>query len=103
MTISRSDGVSIVARLGTSTADTLLPSSSRFSTAFLLLVQLIQVIVQTDELLLPQAPIRLQPVIDVLEPCCDECAGTSLRVSPTRNQPRTLQHFQMLRDRRLAE
>src|ERR1700730_2867184 len=57
MTISRSDGIVTLALPHLPIVGFCL--SSRAPTAFLLLLQLAQVVVQTGELLLPEAPIRL--------------------------------------------
>src|ERR1700730_8489478 len=79
MTISRSVGIVTFALLDLSTAVLLL--SSRSPTAFLLLLQTAQVVVQTGELPFPEAPIRLQPLIDAPERRGDERAGTPLRIA----------------------
>ena len=62
-----------------------------------------QVAVQTGELLLPELPVRLQPVIDAPERRRDERTGTALRIAPARDQASAFEDLEMLGDRRLAE
>src|SRR5262249_55125336 len=101
MTISRADWVATVADLRSLIAAVWL--SSFAPTVFLLLLQPTQVVVQTGEPLVPQASIRLQPLVDAPERCRDERAGTPLRIAPARNEARAFEHFEVLGDGRLAE
>src|SRR5512144_423856 len=67
------------------------------------LLDLVEVIVEALELLLPEPAVRLQPVVDLLQRRRDEGARAALRIAPSRHQPRLLEHLEVLRDARLAE
>src|SRR5262245_48061564 len=64
----------------------------------LLLLQFAQIIVQTIETLLPDAPILLQPVGGVLEWTRLEPAGPPLRLTTAGDQAGALQHLEVLGD-----
>src|SRR5580692_8691256 len=101
MTISRSEGIVTLAVLVFSMADVCL--SPRASTSFLVLLQIAEVVIQTGELLLPEPPIRLQPVIDALEWCRDERAGTPLRIAAAHHEACAFEHLQVFGNRRLTQ
>src|SRR5260370_5069827 len=94
MTISRSDGVVTLA---------VFSLVFRASTACLLLFPVKQVIVEAGELLFPEAPIPLQPLLQPVAPCGDERARAPLRAAPTRHEPSALQDLEVVGDVRLAE
>src|ERR1700704_1079591 len=55
-----------------------------------------QIGVQPIEALLPELPVPLHPIGDVLERRCLEPAGPPLRLAAARDQPRGFQHLEML-------
>src|SRR5687768_5882028 len=60
-------------------------------------LKLVQVFVETVEALLPELPVVVEPIGDVLERRDFETAGTPLRLPPLSDQPGVLQHLQVLR------
>src|SRR5213592_1566671 len=93
MTISRSVGVVTVSWLLPLAPIALLLSSS---------LELLQVLVQPVVALLPEAAVPLGPLGDLLQRSCLEPGGPPLPLPASRDQPRALQHLQVLRDRREA-
>src|SRR6185503_1554308 len=65
----------------------------------LLRLQLLQISVEPVEAFLPKFPVILEPAVDILEGAWRDFAGSHLRVSRACDQPRPLQHFEMLGDR----
>src|SRR5262245_27604345 len=89
-TISRSEGnVSVIALF-------------LASTSLLLCLQLSQIFVEAVEALLPEAAVALEPVHRVLHRGRFQPARPPLRLAAARDQPRPLQHLEMLRHRRAA-
>src|SRR5712691_1181219 len=93
MTISRSDGVVTVSWLLSLPPIVLLLSST---------LELVQVLVQPVVALLPEAAVPLGPLGDLLERPRLEPGGPPLPLPAPRDQPRPLEHLQVLRDRRQA-
>src|ERR1700733_523309 len=60
-------------------------------------------LIQAVEAGLPKAAIRLQPIGDVLQGRTIEPTGSPLRRPSAGDQSGTLQHLEVLRDRRLAD
>src|ERR1700686_1329965 len=71
--------------------------------AFRLLLYFFQVLAQPIETLLPELPVSLHPVGHFLEPGRLEPTGTPLRFASLRDEPRALQHLEMLRNARKAQ
>src|SRR6266540_202481 len=93
MTISRSDGVVIVSLLLPLPPIALLLSSR---------LELLQVLLQPVVALLPEAAVPLGPLGDLLEWPRLEPGGPPLPLPASCDEPRPLQHLQVLRDRRQA-
>src|SRR6266542_3634041 len=93
MTISWSDGVVTVSALLALPPIALLLSST---------LELVQVLVQPVVALLPEAAVPLGPVGDLLEWPSLEPGGPPLPLPAPRDEPRPLEHLQVLRDRRQA-
>src|SRR6266545_2953197 len=93
LTISWSDGVVTVSALLALPPIALLLSST---------LELVQVLVQPVVALLPEAAVPLGPVGDLLEWPSLEPGGPPLPLPAPRDEPRPLEHFQVLRDRRQA-
>src|SRR5437867_12900715 len=89
MTISRSDGVVTVSPLLPLSVIAHLLSSS---------LDLVQVLVQPVVALFPEAPIPLGPLGDLPERPSLEPGGPPLPLPAPRDQPRPLEHLQVLRD-----
>src|SRR5262245_37288027 len=90
-TISRSEGnVSVIALF-------------LASTSLLLCLQLGQVLVEAVKALLPEAAVALQPVHPVLPRRRFQPARPPLRLAAALDQPRPLQHLEMLRHRGAAD
>src|SRR5579872_859856 len=68
----------------------------------ILFLQLPQIIVQSIEALLPELPVVFHPPRNVLQRTSLQPARSPLRFAPARNQPRSLEHLQMLGNRRHA-
>src|SRR5712691_6401489 len=92
VTISRSDGVVTVSWLLFPPIALLLSSS----------LELVQVLVQPVVALLPELAVALDPLVGLLQRPGLEPGGPPLPLPPPRDQPRPLQHLQVLRDRRQA-
>jgi hypothetical protein len=60
-------------------------------------------LVEPVEPLLPESPIRFEPIGDLLQCCPIELARTPLRFPAPGDQARAFQYFQMLGDCRLAD
>src|SRR6266508_4128900 len=93
MTISRSDGVVTVSLLLPLPPIALLLSST---------LELLQVLVQPVVALLPEPAVRGGPLRHVPERTGLEPGGPPLPLPAPRDQPRPLQHLQVLGDRRQA-
>src|SRR5215813_5738835 len=92
MRISRSDGVV-----------TLRVELAGLDISFLLFfLHLTQTFVQAAEALVPIAPVGLHPARDFAQQCCLEPAETPLCLPGLGDEPRPLQHLQMLGDARLG-
>src|SRR5580704_12288420 len=74
----------------------------RASTFFLLLLHRFQVVVQASKFLLPEAPIGLHPVSDILERNGHERARAALSSAPAFHKTCAFEHVEMLGDRRLS-
>src|SRR5688572_29162200 len=72
--------------------------ASPMSALLVLLLDLVQVFVESIEPLLPKASIPLYPVGHLPEPVRLEPAGTPLRFAAARDEARPLQHLKVLRD-----
>ena len=59
-------------------------------------LHLFQVLIESIEALLPEPPITLDPFGDLFEPIGFETAGPPLRFAATRDEPRALQHPEVL-------
>src|SRR5712664_90565 len=66
---------------------------------FLLLFHFPQIVVQSNEALVPEAAVRLHPLRDVAERLALEPAGSPLRLAPASDQAGPLQHLEVLGDR----
>src|SRR2546428_926514 len=93
MTISRSDGVVTVSWLLPLPPIALLLCSP---------LEVLQVLVQPVVALLPEVPVPLGPLGNLLERPRLEPGGPPLPLPAPRDQPRPLEHLQVLRDRREA-
>src|SRR5439155_874994 len=93
MTISRSDGVVTVSLLLSLSPIALLLSST---------LELLQVLVQSVVALFPEPPVRRGPLRDLPERTSLEPGGPPLPFPAPRDQPRPLEHLQVLGDRRQA-
>src|SRR6186713_1938994 len=67
-----------------------------------LVAGLAQIVVEPVEALLPVFAIGLHPLRCFAHGPCAQATGTPLRLAALADQPRALQHFQMLGDRRQA-
>src|SRR5262249_25681602 len=79
-----------------------LPAALLADILLLLLFEILQILVQPVEALLPPPPVMIHPLGDFLERRRLQPAGPPLRVPPPRNQPSPLEHFQVLGHRRQA-
>src|SRR4029453_18248122 len=66
-------------------------------------LELLQVLVQSVVSLFPEAAVMLRPIRNFLERRCLQLGGTRLPLAGPRDQPGSLQHLQMLGDRRQAD
>src|SRR5579863_4432773 len=66
--------------------------------SLLLVLEIAQIILEPIESLLPEAPVMLDPIGNVLKRTRGETARTPLRLAAARDQTCALQHLQMLRD-----
>src|SRR5262249_16731314 len=64
--------------------------------------QLVQVVVETRETRVPESAIVIRPFGHLLDRRGLEVTGSPLRVAPARDEARTLEHLEMLRDGRPA-
>src|ERR1700677_300715 len=69
---------------------------------FLFLLQFLQIDLKPVEALFPELPVILEIIDRLFHRFRLQPARPPLRLPPTRNQPATLQHLQVLRDRRQA-
>src|SRR6185295_4491722 len=65
-------------------------------------LELVEQRVEPLEIRVPHLPITLDPQIRGLEGLCLEVTRPPLRISAARDEPRALEHLEVLRDRRLA-
>src|SRR5688572_19766059 len=97
ITISRSDGV-VVTSWFLPLPLIVLPLSFPWSSS----LELLQVVVQPVVALVPEAPVPLGPLGDLLERLGLEPCGPPLPLPTSHDEPRPLEHLQVLRDGRHA-
>src|SRR5258705_238185 len=68
----------------------------------LLFLQFAQVLVKAIEAVFPEPAVVIEPVGDFFQACGLDAAGAPLRIAAAGDEPRVLENFQMLRDRRQA-
>ena len=72
-------------------------------TGFLFRLEFVQVVVETAVALLREAPIRTNPRSGLLQPLAIQSTRSALRITTSRYEPGTLEHFEMLGDCRLTQ
>src|SRR5260221_10806262 len=107
MAISRSDGVVIFSVLSTLASTLLLLLRLLLGSGFgfhgLIGFQLLQIVVEAIEVLIPEPAETSQPAIDRFERDRRDPAWAPLRLAPARDQAGMFQHLEMFRDCRKAD